>query len=54
MFIPESRVYKLTAVSWIIYIIKAAASRGVRVINFGPSAKTLLRIVFLLVATANS
>ena len=54
MFIPESRVYKLTAVSWIIYIIHAAASRGIRVMNFGLNAKALLRIVFLPVATANS
>jgi hypothetical protein len=47
-------LYKLTAVSWVIYIINAAASRGVRVNNFGRSAKALLRIVFLPVATANS
>ena len=47
-------LYKLTAVSWVIYIIHAAASGGVGVINFGPSTKAFLRIVFVFVAAANS
>jgi hypothetical protein len=44
---------KLTAVSWIIYIILAAASRIGRIINFGSSAKTLSWIVGVFKTAAN-